>query len=356
MLFGVGGIFGHPAAAVVAQGLAHEGEFGLVVAGNGNAGGVDLRKAGVTKEGTATVGAPDGGGVGSTSVGGEVVNVAVAAGGQDDGVPAVAGDLAADEVAGHDAAGFTVNDNEFQHFCAGEHLDGAQADLTAQSRVGTKQELLTSLPAGIERARDLRAAEGAVGEHSAVFAGEWHALRGALVNDVNADFSEAIDVGLAGTEIAALDGVVKQAVDAVAVVLVIFCGVDSALRCDGVSTARGILEAEAGDLVAEFGEGGGRRGAGQARADDDNVVFAFVSRGDEADGGFVFAPLFGQWSCGSVGFECHSFTPEKRVVRWQCGERYIRCQAGLSRRPRARRLGRQPSPSRSAARRRVRLS
>ena len=73
---------------------------------------------------------------------------------------------------------------------------------------------------------------------AAVLAREGHALRDALVDDVDADLREAVDVGFARAEVAALDRVVEQAVDAVAVVLVVLRGVDAALRGDGVRAAR----------------------------------------------------------------------------------------------------------------------
>jgi hypothetical protein len=57
-------------------------------------------------------------------------------------------------------------------------------DLPLEGLVGAEQELLARLAAGVERARDLRAAEGAVVEQAAVLAGERDALRDALVDDV----------------------------------------------------------------------------------------------------------------------------------------------------------------------------
>ena len=48
---GVFELLGHPDAAVVAQRLTHEGELGLEVPGLRNAGGVDLRVAGVGEVG-----------------------------------------------------------------------------------------------------------------------------------------------------------------------------------------------------------------------------------------------------------------------------------------------------------------
>ena len=120
----------------------------------------------------------------------------------------------------------------------GIHLHGAGADLPLQRLVGAEQQLLAGLAAGVERARHLRAAEGAVVQVAAVFAREGHALRHALVDDVDADLGQAIDVGFARAEIAALHGVVEEAVDAVAVVVIILGGVDAALRGDGVRAAR----------------------------------------------------------------------------------------------------------------------
>jgi len=57
-------------------------------------------------------------------------------------------------------------------------------------------------------------------------------LRDAVVDNVRADFGKPINVRFARTEIAAFDCVVKQTVNAVAVVLIIFRGIDAALRGD----------------------------------------------------------------------------------------------------------------------------
>ena len=46
----------HPDAAVVAQRLAHQSELGLIVAGDRNAGGMDLREAGIGEQGAASCG------------------------------------------------------------------------------------------------------------------------------------------------------------------------------------------------------------------------------------------------------------------------------------------------------------
>jgi hypothetical protein len=156
---------------------------------------------------------PGRGDVAAHGVGRQEEDVAVAAGGEHDGVGQPGLDLAGDQVAGDDAAArpSTTMRSSISWRC--EHLDGAGVDLALQRLVGAEQQLLAGLAAGVERARHLRAAEGAVVEQAAVLAGEGHALRDALVDDVGADLGQAVDVGLAGAEVAALDRVVEQPVD-----------------------------------------------------------------------------------------------------------------------------------------------
>ena len=205
---------------------------------------MDLRVARVGEVGAALVRPPDRRGVGALGVGRQVEDVAVAAGGQDDGVGAVRADLAGDQVAGHDAAGAAVDDDQVEHLGARVLLDVAGRDLALERLVGAEQQLLAGLAAGVEGARHLRATEGAVVEQAAVLAGEGHALGHALVDDVDADLGQPVDVALARAEVAALDRVVEQPVHAVAVVAVVLGGVDAALRGDAVRAARAVLVAE----------------------------------------------------------------------------------------------------------------
>jgi hypothetical protein len=81
-------------------------------------------------------------------------------------------------------------------------------------------------------------------KQSAVIPGKGDALGHTVVDDVVADLRQAIDVGFPGPEIAALDRVVEQTPDAVAVVGVVFGGIDAALGSDAVGAARGVLDAE----------------------------------------------------------------------------------------------------------------
>src|SRR5699024_225460 len=55
---GVALLLRHPHAPVIAQRLAHQGEFGLVLAGHRNTRGVNLRIARITEIGPAPVGTP----------------------------------------------------------------------------------------------------------------------------------------------------------------------------------------------------------------------------------------------------------------------------------------------------------
>ena len=165
--------------------------------------------------------------------------------------------------------------------------------LPHQRLIGAEQQLLAGLAAGVEGARDLRAAERAVVEQPAVLARERHALRDALVDDVDAQLRQPVDVGFARPVVAALDRVVEQPVDAVAVVLVVLGGVDAALRGDAVGAPRAVLDAEVQDVVAQLAERGGRRGAGEAGADADDRVLPLVGRVDQLHLELVPVPLFG---------------------------------------------------------------
>ena len=84
-----------------------------------------------------------------------------------------------------------------------------------------------------------------------------------MVDDVIADLGQAVNVGLAGPEIAAFDGVVEQSPDTVSVVRIILGRVDAALGGNAVSPAGAVLNAEGFDIVSQFGQAGGGRTAGQ---------------------------------------------------------------------------------------------
>ena len=200
---------------------------------------MDLGVAGVGEVGALAVRPPGGRDVAAHGVGGQEEHVAVAT-----AWPARPRRRSAvsisprHHVADDDAAGLAVDDDQLEHLVPGVHLDGAGGDLALQRLVGADQQLLTGLAAGVEGARHLHAAEGAVVEQAAVLTGERDALGHALVDDLHADLGQPVDVGLAGAEVAALDRVVEQPVDRVAVVAVVLGRVDAALGGDRVRPAR----------------------------------------------------------------------------------------------------------------------
>ena len=252
---------------------------------------MDLGVAGIGEIGTAAGGAPSGGDVAAHRIGRQEEDVAIAAGGEDHGVGRVGLDLAADHVADDDALGVAVDQDDIEHLGPREHLHAALVDLFLQGLVAPDQELLAGLAAGVEGAGDLRPAERAVVEKAAVFAGEGDALGDALVDDIDRDLGEAVDVGFAGPEITALDGVVEEAVHRVAVVLVVLRGVDPALGGDRVGAARAVLVAEALHLVAELGEGRRSGAAGEAGADHDDAELPLVRGIDQLGVHLVLGPL-----------------------------------------------------------------
>ncbi len=128
----------------------------------------------------------------------------------------------------------------------------AGLDLAGERRVGAEQQLLTGLTSGVESTGDLGAAERAVVQVTGVIAGERHALGDTLVNDVVRHLGQAPDVRFTGAEVAALDGVVEQAVDRVTVVRIVLGSIDAALRCDRMSAASAVLVAESFDIVAKL--------------------------------------------------------------------------------------------------------
>src|SRR5579885_289147 len=156
------------------------------------------------------------------------------------------------------------------------HLHGAGRDLLLQRLIGAEQKLLAGLAAGVERARHLDAAERSRVEQAAVFARKGDALRHALIDDVHAQLRQAIHIRLARAEVASFDGVVEEAVDAVAVVAIVLGRVDSALRRDRMRAARAVMIRKAVNLVPLLSERSGRRRSGQTGADDDDREFAAI--------------------------------------------------------------------------------
>ena len=199
---------------------------------------MNLRETGIRERRALLVRAVGRGHVGALGVRREIEDVAVAARREDHRVGHVRLDRAGHHVAHDDATRLAVDDDELEHLVALVHRHAAARDLLLERLVCAEQQLLAGLPARVEGARDLRAAERTVGEESAVLTREGHALCDALVDDVHRDLRETVHVRLARAEVTALHRVVEQPLHGVAVITVVLRRVDAALRRDGVRAAR----------------------------------------------------------------------------------------------------------------------
>ena len=83
-------------------------------------------------------------------------------------------------------------------------------------------------------------------------------------------------IGFASAVIAALNGIVKQAENAVAIVLIIFSSIDATLRGNGVRAARRILVAECFYLVAQFTQRRSGTGAGKTSTNYNDFQLALI--------------------------------------------------------------------------------
>ena len=131
-------LFRYPDSSVITQALAHQGEFGLIVAVYGYAGRVDLHVARVGEACSFFVALPCCRAVGVHGVGREVIYVAVASRGEYDGVSEPTFELSGLQVSCDDASCFAIDEYHVHHFSSFVHLHGAVFDLFAQSGVGSQ--------------------------------------------------------------------------------------------------------------------------------------------------------------------------------------------------------------------------
>src|SRR5205823_2907304 len=299
-------LFGNPNAAVVAQRFGHQRQFGLIIASDRNARGVNLREARIREQRPAFVRTPDCRRIAPFGVCGKIEDVAVTAGGKNHRIAEVHAQLAIVEASRDDSARLPVNYDQVEHFRARIHLHGAQPDLPLQGLIGAEQKLLPGLAARVKGPGNLRSAERAIVQQSAVLSGERHALRHALVDDVYAYLRQAVNVGFARAKVPAFHRVVKQPVYTVAVVVIVLCGVDASLRSDGMRATRRILEAKTMDVVTEFSQASRRGAASKSSSNNDDVVFALVGRVDQLQAELMRFPGPFDGPAGRVGDQFHS--------------------------------------------------
>ena len=262
---------------------------------------MDLRVARVGEERAFFVSAIGGGDVAAARVSRKIKNISVSAGREHNGIGRVRFDFSGDQTARDDSFGVPIDQNEVEHFSLRKHLDGSGGDLSAKRLVGAEKKLLPGLAARVKGAGNLGATEGTVCEQATVFAGKRHALLDALIDNQVTDFGEPIDIRFARPEIAAFDRVVKQTENAVAIVLIIFGGVDAALRRDAVRAARAVLVTETFHVVAQFAQGRRRGSAGEAASHHDDLKFPAVVRSDQTRVVLVLGPLLRErprWNFG----------------------------------------------------------
>jgi hypothetical protein len=106
-------------------------------------------------------------------------------------------------------------------------------------------------------------------------------------------------------------------VNGVAIVLIIFCGVDTALGRNGMSAAWRILEAEGLHLVTEFAKGCCCGSSSEACTYDDDFEFAAIGGIDQLGLKLVVLPLFLERSGGNFGIkdEAHKALGEALVAK-----------------------------------------
>ena len=294
-------ILRNPDAAVVTERLRHQRKFALLVTMHRNTGRMDLRKAGVGKESTLAISLHRRRTVGIHCVRGKEIGISITTGSKNYCVRTKAFDIAGYEVTRDDTLRLTVDNDEVKHFVTRITLHGSCCNFLIQRRIGTEQQLLAGLAAGIESTAHLHTAEGTVGQISAVFAGERNTLGDALVDDRGAHLGQTIHIGLAGTVVTALDRIVKQPVDGVVVVLVVLRGVDTALGGDGVRAARRVGDAEDLDVVSQLAQRGGCGRTTQTRTHDDHLEFPLVVRRYNPDFSLALRPFLGEGSFRNLG-------------------------------------------------------
>jgi hypothetical protein len=169
--------------------------------------------------------------------------------------------LPGNQIAGYNAPGLPVNNNQIKHIPAAVHGDLPFCDLPYHSAVRPKKALLTGLSLCIKCAGNLYPAKRAVIKIAAVFARKRHTGGNQLVNCLVAYLCGPVNIGLPGPVIATLDNIIKQAINAVAVIFIIFCRIDPSLGGNRMCPAWRILKTEGLYIIAQLRESGGGRGS-----------------------------------------------------------------------------------------------
>ena len=140
--------------------------------------------------------------------------------------------FAGHKVAGDDTLGLTVHDDKVKHLVTGIAGHGSGCNLAVKGGIGSKEELLSGLSAGIESTAYLDTAERTVGKISAIFTGKGNTLGDTLVDDGRTYFCQTVNIGFTAAIVSSLDGIIEKTIHGIIVVLVILGSVYTSLSCN----------------------------------------------------------------------------------------------------------------------------
>src|SRR5208337_4662197 len=144
----------------------------------------------------------------------------------------------------------------------------------------------------IKRPRDLGPSKGTVVEISGIVTSKGDPLGHTLVDDIVANHRQPVYIRFAGPEIPALNRVMEEPEDAVAVTGIVFGRVYASLGRNTVSTAGAILVTEGIYFIAEFPQCCSSGRAGKTGAHYDDPEFPLVCRIDQPHFPAMSVPFF----------------------------------------------------------------
>ena len=124
-----------------------------------------------------------------------------------------------------------------------------------------------------------------------------------LVDNIDAQLGQTIDVGFAGAEVATFDGVIKQAIDTVAIIAVVFGTINAPLGGDAMGATGAVLITKCFNGVAHFSHGGSSSATSQARPNHNYRIFTAVGGIDKLHFELMLGPFLFNWSSGNIGID-----------------------------------------------------
>ena len=234
----------NPDTTVVTERFRHQSQLRLLVTMYRNTSRVNLNVCRICEYSTLAVARDSSCTVTTHSVSRQEVSVTITTSSDYYSVSGETFQFACYKIFCDDTAGTSVNDDNILHFVAGIQFNSTYVYLTAQCRVSTQQQLLTSLAFSVESTGYLCATERTVIQCTAIFASERNTLRYTLVDDSVRHFSQTIYVCFTGTIVATFYSIVEQTVNGVTIILIILCSIDTTLCSDRVCTTGRILNTE----------------------------------------------------------------------------------------------------------------